>query len=191
MGDQWHFRLKHDKTGAISEIHHNNLKNADGSAVITDDDFSSWIGLEQFTHSNYGRVSWSTPIGLSCQQQGINADFKFPFIVNSLPRGLCGTFNQNKNDDFRLFDGTVLAHDTEQETWWDFKLDAEFRVAKSWLISPTGNTLGRSVTGVTTMNTGGLLPDIIVSLPDEGPNPRDVQSATAECDVSDICQVLR
>ena len=86
-----------------------------------------------------------------------------------------------------------MTHDSEQETWNDFKLDAEFRVAKSWLISPTTtNPLGRSTvsTGVTTMNTNGQLPEIVVSQFDEGPDPRDVQLATANCDVSGICQVI-
>ena len=117
MGGNWHFRLTHNKAGVVSDIHHNNLKRSDGSAVTTDDDFKQWLNLEEFSNGYWGYVSWSTPIGLSCQQQGINADFKFPFIVNSLPRGLCGDFNQvsrvfsNLTDHINLcFLNSLLTH---------------------------------------------------------------------------------
>ena len=49
MGGNWHFRLTHNKAGVVSDIHHNNLKQVDGSAVTTDDDFKQWLKLEEFS----------------------------------------------------------------------------------------------------------------------------------------------
>ena len=50
MGGNWHFRLTHNKAGVVSDIHHNNLKQVDGSAVTTDDDFKQWLKLEEFSN---------------------------------------------------------------------------------------------------------------------------------------------
>ena len=86
-----------------------------------------------------------------------------------------------------MFDGTKLTWDDPNQTWNDFKLDSEFQVAKSWLLSP--GLAGRRSSTLTTMDTGGALPVITVPEPDEGPNPAVVQQQTLNCGVSETCQV--
>ena len=89
-----------------------------------------------------------------------------------------------------MFDGTTLTHDDPNQTWNDFKLDSEFQVAKSWLLSPVpASPTGRRSTHLTTMDTEGALPAIKIPVPEEGPDPVIVQQATLNCDVSETCQV--
>ena len=93
--------------------------------------------------------------------------------------GLCGNFNQDKNDDFILFGTSDSLEKTNDQTWSAFKTDAEYRVAKSWLLAPKQNL--RRLATLTVMSTDGQLPEIVVPEPDEGPEPQEILDKIAEC----------